>query len=140
MFKKAADKKFEIGIEVLKDLSNNMSTSLKLSNLSVHDETSQNEFLIKYDRDIIHIYDDLKNGISFINLLNKDLVKNISKSIENIQYPRLVIVYCPKMLGQDKPQTFVWDTRLNSFGDYGYGYFNKLDEEFLTYADEDRII
>lgn len=140
MFKKTLDKKFEIGIEVKKELQENVSTSLILSNLSVHKETNKNEFFIKYDKDIIHIYDDLKNGISFINLLNKDLVKNISKSIDGIQYPRLVIIYCPKMLGQDKPQTFVWDTRKNSFGDYGYGYFNKLDKEFLTYADEDKRI
>ncbi|GAA3713130.1 hypothetical protein GCM10022378_00040 [Salinicoccus jeotgali] len=137
MFKPQNDKGLESNLSVDENLKSGEVSTLVIRNPKSPSESETSTFLFKYEEDLYHVYDDLKNIPSFINQINNGLVTSIKKAYKYAKKPKYIIIYCPPV-HNDQPFTTVWNVSKNDFGYTNFNLEEQLDEEFLDYAKREK--
>src|SRR5690625_3561297 len=140
MFKSKKDDYLETRVGIKRDLKEGETSLLTLTNRSLHPENQRTAFYIKYDKEFYHVYDDLKNSTSFINQVNSSLVDLINKEMKKAKKPKYIIIYCPVIMDKETPHISVWNTEKKDFGLYDFELEEKLDNLFLKFAKEEKLI
>lgn len=140
MFKSKQDDYLKTHVNTKSNLKEGETSLLTLTNRSLHPENQRTAFYIKYDKKFYHVYDDLKNSISFINQVNSSLVDSINKELKKAKKPKYIIIYCPVIMDKETPHISVWNTEKKDFGLYEFDLDEKLDKDFMRYAREDKRI
>lgn len=139
MFKSKKDDYLKTHVTTKNDLKENETTFLSLQNNSRPTETHRSVFYIKHANNLYHIYDDLKNPISFINQLSSEVIKDMRKELKHSKKPSHIIIYCPPVHDKE-PFITVWNIKENDFGSYDLDLEEVLDNEFLKYAKDRKVL